>query len=81
MPVSPDTDMDVLEKKCTEVLNHFGSVGKTELRPVAFGLKALIVYLIADEKSGGLDEMEKQLSSIENVNSVNVEDVRRTVEI
>ena len=67
--------------KYLEKMNHFGSVGKTEIRPVAFGLKALIIYLIADEKNGGLDEMEKQLTGVGNVNSVDVEDVRRTVEI
>ncbi len=81
MPESPDSDLDVVKKECTEILSKFGDVGKIEIRPVAFGLKALIIYLITAEEKGGTDKMEEELSKVQQVNSVAVEDVRRTLEV
>ncbi|HII88134.1 TPA: elongation factor 1-beta, partial [Candidatus Woesearchaeota archaeon] len=45
MPESPETDLKKLEQKASEKIKAFGcEVGKTEIRPVAFGLKALLLY-------------------------------------
>ena len=42
MPESPEVDLDQMKEKATEVINKVGEVGKTEIEPVAFGLKALL---------------------------------------
>ncbi len=79
MPESPEVDLDQMKEKATEVINKVGEVGKTEIEPVAFGLKALLLYFVMDEDKGSTDPLEQELSGLEGVNSVEVTDVRRAV--
>lgn len=80
MPESPDTDLEAVEKKAAAEIEHFGSkIGKKEITPIAFGLKALILYFIIDESKGGTEQLEKKISGIKGVGGVEVTDVRRAV--
>jgi elongation factor 1-beta len=81
MPDSPDVDLKKLEKDVIELITKFS--GEEEFRvkeePIAFGLKALDITFVMDEKIGGTEELEKQISEIQEVNSAEVKDVRRAV--
>ena len=80
MPESPDTDLVELEKQATQKIANFGGdVGKTEITPVAFGLKALNLYFVMDEAKGSTEPLEKEIESLQGVNSVEVTDVRRAI--
>ncbi len=79
MPESPETDMDALAEKATELISKVGEVGKKEIEPVAFGLKALNLIFVMDESKGSTDDVEKELSDLDAVASAEVTDVRRAV--
>lgn len=80
MPSSPETDLEALETKATEKITDFGGeVGKKEIEPIAFGLKALNLILVSDENKGSTEDLEKEISELEGVSSVEVTDVRRQV--
>jgi len=80
MPSSPDVDLGVIEAKAKEaVTNYGGEVGKVEQEPIAFGLMALNIILVADESKGSTEELEKEIETFEDVNSVEVTDVRRAL--
>jgi len=81
MPQSPDVDLQALEKSAKEEIIKFCSSKefKTEIHPIAFGLKALIILFVMDESKGSTEELEKTVSQIEGVESVEVPDVRRAV--
>lgn len=81
MPESPETDLTVLENGALEFIEAFAGKGdtKTEVEPVAFGLKALKITFIMDEKLGSPEELEKQISGMDHVNSVEITDVRRAI--
>ena len=80
MPESPNSDLIEIGKKVEEEIEKFGGkVGKKEHEPIAFGLKAIKVYFTMDENIGSTEELEKNISKIKGVTSVNVEDVRRTI--
>lgn len=80
MPESPETDLKKIEIKATEAITAFGGhVGKVDIEPVAFGLKALKLFFIMDESKGSTEELETEIAKIEEVNSVEVTDVRRTI--
>ena len=81
MPESPETDIEALQKKCEAIISKVGEVGKVEIEPIAFGLKALHIYAIMNESKGSPDEIEKELNDLEETNSAEVVDVRRTVDI
>lgn len=80
MPESPEADLAKIEKQATEKIASFGGeVGKAEITPVAFGLKALNLFFVMDESKGATDLLEKQIEAVEGVNSVEVTDVRRAI--
>ena len=81
MPQSPEVNLDGLEKKAREEIVKFcnSQEFKTEIQPIAFGLKALIIYFVMDEKIGTTDRLEQAISQLEGVESVEVPDVRRAI--
>lgn len=80
MPESPETDLKIIEKKAKVFIAEYGGdVGKSEEKPVAFGLKALELIFVSNEDIGSTDKLEQNVASIEGVNSVEVTDVRRAI--
>ncbi len=79
MPESPDSDLDSISSKATEIINSYGEVGKKEIVPVAFGLNAINLIFVMDESKGSTDELEQKVRDLEEVNSAEVTDVRRAV--
>ncbi len=80
MPSAPDVSLvEIKEKACALIQKFGGNVGRSEEQAVAFGIRALNIIFVMDEKKGGTEPLEKQISEIEGVNSVEVSDVRRAV--
>jgi len=80
MPDSPDTNLEAVKEQASKMIKEFGGeVGKDEIEPVAFGLKALKLFFVMDESKGSTETLEEQVSNIEGVNSVEVTDVRRAI--
>jgi len=77
MPTSPDADLNQIEENAKEIIE--GLEGKnctfTE-ESIAFGLKAIIVTFAWPEEIE-LEELENELGGIEEVNSIQVMDIRR----
>ena len=81
MPSSPEADLHSIETKAKKEIVHFcnSEEFKTNIQPIAFGLKALEILFIMDEKIGSTEALEEKIKHIEHVESVEVTDVRRTV--
>ncbi len=81
MPNSPDADLQELEKRAKEEIIKFCSSKefKTEIQPVAFGLKALNIIFVMDESIGSTESLENKIVHIDDVESVEVTDVRRAI--
>ncbi|MGD8565178.1 MAG: elongation factor 1-beta [Candidatus Bathyarchaeota archaeon] len=78
-PIDITVDFDQLKEKITETLPDFASIYGFGEEPIAFGLKALIVYIkIPEDKSGILEGVEKGLSEIKEISQVQPGMVRRT---
>lgn len=77
MPTSPDVDLKVIEKKVEEIIN---SMHKTQIKieeePIAFGLKAIILWFAWNDEIE-TEVLEAKLAAIENVSSVEILDVRK----
>ncbi len=77
---SPETNVEDVENELIIKIEDYGaSVGKTEIEPVAFGLKAIKVTCLMDESKGGTDKLEEAIKEINGVSSVQVIDVRRAI--
>lgn len=68
MPSGVDVDFDKLRADIHEAVD----VKDMKEEAIAFGLKALLVLVVVDEKKGGIDDIENKLKSMENVQSVDV---------
>jgi elongation factor 1-beta len=80
MPESPDTDLKRLTELATKEIASFGGeVGKVVEEPIAFGINALNLFFVMDEKKGSTDALETKISGFDGVNSVEVTDVRRAI--
>jgi elongation factor 1-beta len=81
MPESPEAPLHSIESKSIALIKAFaGDVEtKTEITPVAFGLKSVNIKFVLDESKGGTDKLEDQIAEIPDVNSVEVTDVRRII--
>jgi len=81
MPQSPDVDLKKIEHAALKDIETHAGKGDTkiEIEPIAFGLKALKITFIVDEKLGSPDALAEQIEKIDGVNSVEVIDVRRAI--
>lgn len=85
MPDSPETDLNALEQKILSSIKKFYYEAdkevdyKTVIEPVAFGLKAIKLTFVMDEKMGSTEKLENEIQTFEDVNSVEVVDVRRAI--
>ncbi len=70
MPDGPEVDLENLQKSINETIPDYARLNKIEIKPVAFGLKALEVQIILDDKKGGAEDIERSLGEIDNVQSV-----------
>lgn len=77
MPNSPEVNLEEIKEQAKKVVeNNKGKNCRFEEEPIAFGLKAVMVYFDIDE-SQELEPLEQELNKIENVNSAEVVDMRR----
>jgi elongation factor 1-beta len=77
MPESPDEDLDKIKESAKIKLEEEGAMNVSfEERPVAFGLKAVMVkFAWPEEKNTSI--FEDKLTAIEGVSSANTDDYRR----
>ena len=82
MPENPDVSLEELETKVKDQIREFtkdeGEM-KTEVEPVAFGLKALKIIFVMDESLGSPDPLAESIEGFEDVISAEITDVRRAL--
>jgi len=77
MPTSPEGDLERIKEDAKDLIEDLGGKNCTfEEEPIAFGLKAIIA-LFAWPEEKELEELENCLREIEEVNSIQVIDMRR----
>lgn len=77
MPVSPDANLKDIEESAKKIVEEFGGKNKEySIEPIAFGLKAVIVFFFySDDKN--IESIEGKFSKIKNVASVQLIDMRK----
>ena len=75
MPSGVDIDFEKMKAEVKKRIGDIGKVAEFELQPIAFGLKALVVKIIVKDEGGITDKIEEELSKIEHVQGVVVEEV------
>lgn len=73
MPDDTETDLDALKNAIRDEIEVDGM----EEEEVAFGLKAVKVTTILEDKEGGADAVQDTLAEIDGVRSVELTDMNR----
>jgi elongation factor 1-beta len=72
LPESIDTDLNKLVGEVVAALPKGALMKAHELKPVAFGLKALHVLIVVDDKQGGAEQIEEAVSAVSGVQSIEI---------
>ncbi|MEM3444370.1 MAG: elongation factor 1-beta [Thermoplasmata archaeon] len=75
LPENVDIDIEKIMEEVRNVLPNDVSVRGMQVKDVAFGLKEVIVAVLMKDEGGKSEEVEKALSSIPGVGSVDVLDL------
>jgi translation elongation factor aEF-1 beta len=80
-PESPDSNLKDIQDKADEAIFKFAAEksSRIHIHEMAFGLKELEFIFTSDEAKGDTEPLEKVISGIPGVGSVEVTDVRRSV--
>jgi len=74
MPESPDSDIEAIVSEIPGVLPDDANFGAHEVKPFAFGLKALMIAIVGIDRDGFATEVEEGLNSIEEIQTVILEE-------
>jgi len=77
MPESPEVDLDDLQDRLEGSLPEGAKIKGFERDDVAFGLVALFPTVIIPDEAGGTDAVEEAFTTVEDVESVDVDTVGR----
>jgi len=77
MPDSTEANLDEIQEAAKKIVEDFGGTNKEySIEPVAFGLKAVIVFFFyPDDKN--TENLEEEFSKIPNVQSAQLIDMRK----
>jgi len=76
-PSEANTDLNKLKEKITQSLPSYASIYKFEEEPIAFGLVVIIAHITMPEEEGRIEEVEKNLTSIDEVSEIQAISVSR----
>jgi len=77
MPESLEVDLEKTKKAVEKIVTKHGKINSSEIKPIAFGLKALEIMILLNDKEGGMEEIEARIAKTPGVNSVEILDVTR----
>jgi elongation factor 1-beta len=75
MPESVDTDLNLLEKAIKKEINP----QRMERTPIAFGLNAIQIIKVVEEKEGEMDRVTDKIKKINGVREVEVIGLTRSL--
>jgi len=77
MPKEVEVDLEEVKKKVAGLLGGKAKLHTAEIKPIAFGLKALELAVLFNDKQGGMEEFQESISKIAGVGEVEVTDLNR----
>jgi elongation factor 1-beta len=72
LPEGLEVDLKKLEEDIINALPDGAKLRAAEQRPLAFGLKALHILIVMDDKKGGAELVETKISGVPGVQSVEI---------
>jgi len=81
LPEDVNIDLEELKERIRNSLPEGYDIARHDIEPIAFGLKALRLYIIMPEQiEGGTEPLERLVNGVEGVSQAEVEIVHRLTE-
>ena len=81
LPEDVNIDLEELKERIRNSLPEGYEIARHDIEPIAFGLKALRLYIIMPEQTeGGTEPLERLVNGVEGVSQAEVEMVHRLTE-
>lgn len=75
MPTDLDVDLEAIKDKIAKLDFKDVEIRDVAVKPIAFGLKALLVLAVMPDAEGVSDRFVEEIGKIEGVESVDIEDM------
>jgi elongation factor 1-beta len=75
MPDGVDRDVNAIMDGLKDALPKGGEIKGMQVKPIAFGLQAILVAVVVDDTEGGTEPVEAAFSKVPGVESVTVDSV------
>ena len=72
MPESLEIDLEDIKSRVQDKIGDISKIEQTEIKPIAFGLKALMMNVLVDDSEGIMDKLEEMIAEAQGVQSANV---------
>lgn len=72
MPDDIEIDLEDIKSKVETKIGGISKIEQTEIKPIAFGLKALMMNVLVDDQEGIMDKLEAQIAEVEGVQNAKV---------
>jgi len=72
MPEGLEINLDDLKVKVESKIGDISNIEQTEIKPIAFGLKALMMNVLVDDSEGIMDKLEEMIGGVEGVQNAKV---------
>lgn len=81
LPEDINIDLEELKERIRSSLPKGYEIARHDIEPIAFGLKALRLYIIMPEQTeGGTEPLERLINGVDGVSQAEVEIVHRLTE-
>jgi elongation factor 1-beta len=77
LPTDIDVNLDIMVNKLKSSLPDGMAIKNSVKEPIAFGLNALIVDFLLDDKEGQMDMLENMVKQTEGVSEIEVMNISR----
>jgi len=72
MPDGIETDLEDIKSRVQDKIGDISKIEQTEIKPIAFGLKALMMNVLVNDSEGIMDKLEEQIAEVEGVQNAKV---------
>ncbi len=79
MPENLEVNVDSLKEKIKQAISKHGEFGRAVDVPIAFGLRAIEISFVLEDKGGVMTEVEDSIKELEGVGSFEIIDMTRAL--
>ncbi|MVT13783.1 MAG: elongation factor 1-beta [Euryarchaeota archaeon] len=75
LPENVELDVNDLSKRIEDEIKGICKVKGVQIKPIAFGLNAILMFISVKDESGASDKVEEKIKNVKGVGEIEVEEM------